>query len=270
MKIGIIGQGFIGYHLAEFFYSTENEVYAWSDFSGSTPWQTFRASSSDPKLIDSLEVLIVASGKAKPGILTLEDEITSTITRLHRLKPSGHTRVIYISSGSVYGETEIGASETHLALPSTEYGNIKYHVERLIHQDYGPTSVSLRIGNVVDFNNPTGIFKELLLSTSNPVFYGGKHSCRDYIAMKSLSNAILELLALQEWPEALNIGSGVSTSLLEIEEMFLTSERSLTREITWLPQRNYDVCQTKLDVTLAQTLGLSKINSAIDQLIDYL
>jgi nucleoside-diphosphate-sugar epimerase len=270
VKIGIIGQGFIGYHLAEFFHSTKNEVYAWSNFLDSTPWQTLGESYSEPKLIDSLDVLIVASGKAKPGILTLEDEIASTITRLNRLKPSGHAKVIYISSGSVYGETEIAARETHLALPSTEYGAIKLHLEGLIHRDYGPNSVNLRIGNIVDFNNPTGIFKELLLSSSNPVFYGEKRSCRDYIEMKSLSNAIIELLALQKWPKALNIGSGVSTSLLEIEEMFLTSHRSFTRELTWLPQRNYDVCQTKLDVTLAHTLGLSKIDSAINKLIDYL
>jgi UDP-glucose 4-epimerase len=270
MKIGIIGQGFIGHHLAEFFYSAKNEVYAWSDLLVSTPWQTMRNSYSEPQLIDSLDVLIVASGKTKPGILTLQDEIASTITRLNRLEFNPPTRVIYISSGSVYGETEVAASETQLALPSTEYGTIKLHVEGLIKRHYGPNSISLRIGNVIDFDSPTGIFKALLNSSSSPILYGEKHSCRDYIEMKSLSNAIFELLALQEWPTSLNIGSGISTSLLDIEEMFLASNLSFTRELTWLPQRIYDVCLTKLDVTLAQTLGLSKINSAIDKLINHL
>jgi hypothetical protein len=140
----------------------------------------------------------------------------------------------------------------------------------VIKQQYGPNSISLRIGNVVDFKSPTGIFGALLKSSSNPVLYGEKHSCRDYIEIKSLSNIIFELLTLQEWPGVLNVGSGVSTSLLDIEEMFIASKLSLTRELTWLPQRIYDVCLTKLDVTLAQTLGLSKIDSAIDKLIHYL
>jgi nucleoside-diphosphate-sugar epimerase len=270
MKIGIMGQGFIGYHLAEFFHSNNNQVYAWSDFLVSAPWQIMREPYSEPKLLDSMDVLIVASGKAKPGFLTLEDEIASTISKLNRLNSNIHTRVIYISSGSVYGETEIPASETHLALPSTEYGAIKLHVEGVIKQQYGPNSISLRIGNVVDFKSPTGIFGALLKSSSNPVLYGEKHSCRDYIEIKSLSNIIFELLTLQEWPGVLNVGSGVSTSLLDIEEMFIASKLSLTRELTWLPQRIYDVCLTKLDVTLAQTLGLSKIDSAIGKLIHYL
>jgi UDP-glucose 4-epimerase len=140
----------------------------------------------------------------------------------------GVRRIIYSSSGGAgYGDTDvIPTPERHPILPLSPYGVTKMTVERYLdawQQMYGIGSVSLRYANVYgprqDPHGEAGvvaIFCRRLLAGDPPVINGDGAQTRDYVYVADVAAANVRALERPEVTGAVNIGTGLETSVLEL------------------------------------------------------
>jgi UDP-glucose 4-epimerase len=165
----------------------------------------------------------------------------ATVNLLQHMKKFEVPNLIFSSSSSVYGDIRFGEliEETHHLKPFSPYGKSKLFAEQIIEdarKEFLLNAISLRYFNVIGnglinahdtskFNLLPNLFRAI---KSNSVFqvYGSDDmtpdgSCvRDYVDVVSLSiahNTILEKLENKSIiPNAINFGSGIGVSVLEI------------------------------------------------------
>jgi UDP-glucose 4-epimerase len=131
-------------------------------------------------------------------------------------------RVVLASSSDVYGTWhERPISERTSASPRTPYARAKVISEQLARQV--PGSCSLRIATVFGpgEHGPRAIpsFIRAYLRGDLPVIHGQGSDIRDYIHVRDVARAFLAAcLRSDPAPEALNIGSGVGRSTIEVLE----------------------------------------------------
>jgi UDP-glucose 4-epimerase len=135
-------------------------------------------------------------------------------------------RFIFASTGgAIYGEVEHPpADETHPIRPEAPYGITKYTVEhymRYFTTIYGLQTRPLRFANVYgprqDPHGEAGvvaIFCGLMLAGKRPKIFGDGEQLRDYVYVGDVVAAFLR--ALEAPGEAVNIGTGVGTSVNQI------------------------------------------------------
>jgi UDP-glucose 4-epimerase len=141
---------------------------------------------------------------------------------------AGVGRVIYSSTGgAAYGDTDVVPTpEDHALLPTSPYGVTKTTVERYLavwQQLFGIRSVSLRYANVYgprqDPHGEAGvvaIFCHRLLAGDAPVINGDGRQTRDYVYVEDVAAANLCAIERPEVTGAVNIGTGLETSVVEL------------------------------------------------------
>lgn len=255
MNIAIIGLGRIGKRLAEFFGFRGHSVVTLAKTMHPTAW--FHTTKMSELLLHKPEVVFIASGMARPDSGDYRTEKNSTIELLPQTLDKNIRRLIYISSGAVYGECELAKKELDNPKPSTRYGLAKLLTEQSFGEKYSEISCSIRVSNVVDAENPYGLFHRIvdLFHYSRPLtLVGSPFDCRDYISIEDFLS-ICEYLTLPgTLPPIINVGSGESLTLRDIAEFVENSgvDKSL---VSWTPARSTDVSMTRLDVTLVKSLS---------------
>ncbi|MFM9442618.1 NAD-dependent epimerase/dehydratase family protein [Streptomyces acidiscabies] len=172
-------------------------------------------------------------------------------------------RLVVASSSSVYGTSPGGPStESNLPHPMSPYAVSKLAEEQLClahaSRSTSPTRViALRYFTVYGPRQRADMFTHRVLTaalTGEPLpLYGTGHQRRD---LTYVDDTVAATLAAATAPDAhgvINVGTGTSTSLLEI----ITTARHLTgRDIDVRPgtERDGDVPATHADTTLARTL----------------
>ncbi|HEY4527249.1 MAG TPA: NAD-dependent epimerase/dehydratase family protein [Candidatus Paceibacterota bacterium] len=165
---------------------------------------------------------------------TTDENITGTVSVLTAAARARVRRVVYSSSGSVYGEQQtLPFVETMQALPVHPYGLQKYVGElfaQLWPGLYGIETVSLRYFNVygpgLDPNGPyaLAIGKFLIARKSNqPItIFGDGTITRDFTHVRDVVAA--NILAAESRKvgkgEVINIGTGRNTRIQALAEMF--------------------------------------------------
>ena len=248
MRIGVIGLGHMGYPIANRMHSLGHEVRSWTRSEKSVPWQN--STNLDAGVEMALDLLFIASGGARPNLASHELEVETTQHLVSKFELSINTKVLYISSGAVYGECSIPQSEIDDPRPTTEYGKAKLFVEKKLREIYGDQLSVLRVGNLIDEENPYGIVAHLAMSIRNGVLQalGEPADCRDYLGILDFLDCIERLTEINPIPKLLNIGSGTSISLEQIVR--LSNEIFGDRlEIHWGKRRSGDLSQTRLDTT---------------------
>ncbi len=260
MKVGVVGLGLMGLPIATSLYEQGHEIFSWTQTPRVLPWINSINLASQPS--SQLDFLIVASGYARPSRGGVESEIRSTYELISRnFEPDG-VRVIYLSSGAVYGECTEFRSENDLVNPSTEYGLAKLVTEKAFLSTYEENFCSLRIGNVVDWNSPYGLLQALssALTDRKMVFYGNPTDCRDYISIHDLTVTVSKVIQSQSIPDLLNVGSGVSMQLIEIANLLMDSLGG-DIEISWRQGGSDQLKETKLKIEkLKSTLKVVPTN----------
>lgn len=260
MKVGVVGLGLMGLPIATSLYKQGHEIFSWTQTPRVVPWINSNNLANQPP--SQMDFLIVASGHARPSRGGVESEIQSTYELISRnFEPDG-VRVIYLSSGAVYGECAGFRSENDLVIPSTEYGLAKHVTEKAFLSTYEENFCSLRIGNIVDWNSPYGLLQALssALTERKMVFYGNPTDCRDYISIKDLTVTVSKLIQSQSIPELLNVGSGVPMQLSEIATLLMESLDGEI-EIFWHQGGNDQLKETKLNIEkLKSTLEIVPTN----------
>lgn len=177
----------------------------------------------------------------------------------------GVERVVYASTGgAVYGDTTVlPTPEDHPALPGSPYGISKLAVEHYLAcwgSLYGIKGVALRYANVYGpRQNPLGeagvvaIFSRRLLRGEPAIINGDGNQTRDYVYVGDVAEASLLALERPEVTGAVNIGTSVETSVIDLFKR-LRAVAGISGEARHGPPKAGEQRRSVLDITLAKRL----------------
>jgi nucleoside-diphosphate-sugar epimerase len=193
-------------------------------------------------------------------------------------------RVVAASSSSVYGnDPTLPKHENLLLRPASPYAASKAAMEHALSAYsacYGLSTVSLRFFNVFGPRQPADsayaavipAFMKRILEGKPPVIFGDGTNTRDYT---HVSNAVLAMLLAGISPasltgQALNVGAGGRTSLLELAGLLATA---CNAPALGTPQfeaaRSGDVLHSFADSSAARSLiGYEPLTSLADGLAE--
>ena len=155
-----------------------------------------------------------------------EINVVGTVNVLEAARKAG-ARVVFASSAAVYGNPEKRPTpETYPTHPVAFYGLTKLLGEnycRFYHENYGLEVVMFRIFNVYGPDCHGAIYDFLNKLRKNPnkleVLGTGKQS-RDFVYISDMIDALLKAATTPEAAgEAINIGTGTTTSVEELAKM---------------------------------------------------
>ena len=162
-------------------------------------------------------------------------------------------RVMFASSAACYGSSpELPSSETDTVSAESPYAQSKVMGEQLM-KDAQVDAVSLRYFNVFgERQDPTSQYAAVVSSFARtiqdggtPTIYGNGSQTRDFTPVENIVHANL-LAASHPNPlrgEVFNVGTGSSTSLLELVRGMAGNE-----EVTFEPARTGDVQDSRADI----------------------
>jgi len=138
-------------------------------------------------------------------------------------------KLIYPSSGSVYGKTSIPQKENDMPQPVNIYGKTKLISEALakVYSEWVP-NIGLRIfagygpgeehkGN---FASVVTLFLNAIINNKSPEIYGDGKQKRDFIYIDNIIEAIIKSVEENIENEIINIGSGKAYTFNEVFAMF--------------------------------------------------
>ncbi len=261
MRLGVVGLGHIGLPIANYFHKAGHEVFSWTRTERNVPWKN----STNLTLTVDLDFIFIASGATRPNHGNENLELSSTSRLVSKFNLTNEAKVVYISSGAVYGESAVKQIESDNPSPTTTYGKSKLIAEKDFFDLYQEKTICLRVGNIIDGNNPYGIFELLAkgILRREILFLGEPYDCRDYIGMGDFLLALDRLIMSSENARIVNIGSGKSLMLSEIAEL-ITSEVEGEISMYWKSRRSGDLSQSRLDVNkMNKTLNVYPIDPKV-------
>ncbi len=178
-------------------------------------------------------------------------------------------RVVYASSSSVYGDTEVlpkkEGSEGPVRSPYALTKKAGEEYARLFHDLYGTGTIGLRYFNVYgprqdpdsQYAAVIPLFVKALLGGQGPVIFGTGLQSRDFTFVKDVVDANLKAMDAgdEACGNAFNVGAGDQYTLLELLAI-LQELLGTAVEPTFAPPRAGDVMHSRADVALvADMLG---------------
>ncbi|HYC82484.1 MAG TPA: NAD-dependent epimerase/dehydratase family protein [Solirubrobacterales bacterium] len=197
--------------------------------------------------------------------------VGGTANVLETASAAGAGRVVFVSTGgAIYGEgagKPLPLDESAEIEPMSAYGQSKFAAEgymALYQRLYGVSGISLRLGNVYGpRQDPLGeagvvaIFCGKLRDGGRPTVYGDGTQTRDYIYVGDIVDAALAAAA-SDHVGAVNIGTGVEASVLDLIEVLRELGGNSSFEADFAPPRQGEVQRIALDAARAsEVLGWS-------------
>lgn len=193
-----------------------------------------------------------------------DSNVTGTLRVLLAARDAGVRRLVYASSSSAYGDTEVLPKREDMpTCPMSPYAVAKLageHYCRVFTGVYGLETVSLRYFNVFGpRQDPASlyaavipIFTRLMLEGRRPTIYGDGEQSRDFTYIGNVVQAnLLACTAPGAAGLAFNIGAGGRTSLLQL--VGALNELLGTRIVpVHEPPRAGDVRHSEADISLAR------------------
>jgi UDP-glucose 4-epimerase len=247
MKILITGgAGFIASHVADAYTQAGHEIVIVDNLSTGKP--EFVAPSStfieaditdkariqqiikdvQPEIINHHAAHIQVGNSVKDPQFDAENNIMGVLNIMEAAKDVGVKKVIMASTGgAMYGNKPTPFTEEMREEPLSPYGVSKRSGELYLnyyHELYGIPYIALRYANVYGpRQNPHGesgvvaIFSEMLINGKKPIINGAGDHTRDYVFVGDVAKANVAALTA-EYVGALNIGTGIETSTLQVYE----------------------------------------------------
>ena len=214
--------------------------------------------------------IVYAAGSSVP--IAVEDDPNDLTTSLRPLVASlevarsvGATSFLFMSSGgAVYGDPDmVPVTEGHPLRPCSRYGATKSACEGYVawyRARYHLAATSLRCGNVYGPGQQAGRGQGLVATVIDAAargavleVWGDGSTVRDYIHIADLTGVICALVGRHVLPTALNVGSGIGTSVREVVEV-VTEVMGRPVRVIHRERRPLDVTQVVLDIALLRTL----------------
>ena len=195
-----------------------------------------------------------------------EVNVLGTLNVLRAGLASHVHRIVFASSSSVYGDsTYKPISENALLNPITPYGASKLAAEKycsVYHKAFGLNTISLRYFNVYGkrqganpYSGVVAIFAHRLRKNMPPIIYGDGKQTRDFIHVSDVVRA--NLLALQTNKgigEALNVGTGQATTILQLYRLLATLMARRNLSPVFAEARTGDIRLSCANITKARAL----------------
>lgn len=290
MKILVTGgAGFIGKHCVQALLDGGHSVRVLDDFSGSDP-AGIRAiqDASGAERLEILEGDIATSVTAcracegMDGVIHLAARVSvprsiqspletyhTNVMGLARVldasRLTGVSRLVLASSCAVYGHRPPPCSEHSAPDPLSPYAASKLAGEALVAAaavSHGLRAMSLRFFNVYGpGQSPDGAYAAVIpkwiaatQQGQSPLVFGDGSQTRDFVYVGDVVRAILAALAYSDaHGQVVNIGSGVSTTLLQLADE-LTKLVKQPFALRFEPARSGEVVHSRADTTLARDL----------------
>jgi UDP-glucose 4-epimerase len=241
------GAGFIGSHLVDALVaSNADEVSLFDDFSTGKRYRVNPKATAYPIDLRAASAVASAVAKVKPEVIVhlaaqmdvrrsvaepafdAQVNLIGFLNLMESARAHGVRRVIFSSTGgAIYGEQDdFPCNEYHPLRPVSPYGVAKLATEAYLFfykAQYGIDYLSLRFGNVYgprqDPHGEAGvvaIFCGRILDGKPVTIYGTGEQTRDYVFVGDVVRAILAALKSKASGVALNIGTGIETSVNDL------------------------------------------------------
>lgn len=179
---------------------------------------------------DVLIHLAEINDRAYANQLSSEYENMASRT-LHALLSNGYSKVIYASSGVVYGDDNCKPhKETDPVNASDIYTCVKMASEHCVLSRGG---VVARFSNIYGPGMATGNVLSHILSqigNSGPVRLKDTNPVRDFLWIEDAADAIVQMVS-QSLDGVFNVGSGIGTSIRELAHETLKAANQSDREV---------------------------------------
>jgi len=193
-----------------------------------------------------------------------EVNVGGTVSLMEAMRDVGVRRVVFISSGAVYGvQEEQPLHETVIPYPHSPYAVSKLAAEyyvRTIGDLYGIETVSLRVFNAygpgqhLPASHPPVIMHMLRQAVRNGtiIVHGDGNQTRDYIYVDDIVSGMIAASTAPNLDNlVINLGLGVETSVRDLVR--LTQELTGTKaEVLYNPRSDTGVSRMCADITLAR------------------
>ncbi len=214
------------------------------------------------KVIDGIDIIYHFAGsghgqllsKNKKENLNLDSFNNNIISTVNLFNACIHSKsikkIVQLSSAAVYGSSSTAVSENAKPLPYSSYAISKlcqeYYAD-IYYKLYNLNIVTLRCFNIYGYNeninplhsNIVHKFIYLIKNSKSPLILGDPRFTRDYVYIDDVINSILNVSDNESSNgQIINIGTGVSTSLIQLVELINTH---FGKEIkTTCIERNYN------------------------------
>ena len=279
------GCGFIGSHLVDAFVERGWEVGIFDNLSTGTEsnlragsrvrfhkgdvrdFDAVRKAMTGYKVVSHQAALVSVARSVDDPLVSNAVNVGGTLNVLTAARELGVERVIYASSSSVYGETEILPKvETMKTNPASPYAASKLAAEnycRTFASAYGLRTVSLRYFNVYGprqrggpYSGVVPAFVGAVLAGKPPVINGDGSQTRDFTYVQDAAQANVLCVEREVKPgEVFNVASASQTSILELAKLVAEVGGKRGQVLEFREERKGDVRHSYADI--------SKISSAV-------
>ena len=276
------GAGFLGTALANRLAAEGHRVYALDDLSNGDPGRL------DPRVeftrgdVDNVPLLwsllqnvdcayhLAARVSVPQSILYPREyarvNVGGTVSLMEAMRDTGVGRVIFTSSGTVYGrQARQPVSEEDTPQPDSPYAVSKWSAEqyiRTIGELWGLETVALRIFNAYGPGQSLPVshapvvprFLQQALTGGSLVVFGDGRQTRDYVYVDDVIDALVGAATTTGLGHAvINIGSGRETS---VSELIAHIERAIGRHVNVIdnPEKPGGVPRLAADIDRAREL----------------
>jgi len=159
----------------------------------------------------------------------IDQSICGTQTVLESIEKNHPTKLVYVSTGEVYGDAKIiPTPETEKTIPLSPHLAVSIATEELIR---GYQSVNLIDSSIIRLFNPYGpnqsseaIIPTIIQQALNNknILLGNMNSVRDFIHIEDVISALLKLIDKDNFGgQTINIGSGEGVAIGDLAEKIL-------------------------------------------------
>ena len=218
----------------------------------------------DPTFFDEheIETVIWLASRVNPSTAQSNPELVETeLLEFERVVDNCGNRItnfVFSSSGgATYSGEALPYSENSEANGVNAYGKLKCQMEKVLIESGLPYSI-LRISNVYGpgqvVKNAQGIIAALFDAAINErdfELFGSASNKRDFVFIDDLMNLLLRIVEKEVSSGIINVGSGKSTSISELLEIF-SSLTGLIPKIHPVDARPIDRTEFWLDISKAK------------------
>jgi nucleoside-diphosphate-sugar epimerase len=206
---------------------------------------------------------VVAS--TREPFVDLENNILGTLSVCEAARRNDVSKIIYSSSAAVYGNAVVfPIDEKQPIRPISQYAASKYSGELYVaayNSLYGINALTLRYFNVYGpyqrpENSYSGVISKFFYNVRSnaPIqIYGDGKQTRDFVYVKDVARANLLAAKSKATDTAINVGSGVETSINDLAKKIKEIEHS-NAHIEHVPPRVGDGRRSLADIRLAKKL----------------
>lgn len=210
-------------------------------------------------------------------VTSMEVNTMGTLNVLNAARDAGARRVVYASSSSVYGDTEVSPKHEGLKpKPLSPYAISKLSAEQMcgvFTHVYGLETVALRYFNVFGpYQNPVSqyaaVIPKFLTALANgdrPIIYGDGHQSRGFTYIDNvIEGNLLAMDAPKANGYAMNLASDATYEVIDILNR-IASLMGVEANPSFDPPRTGDIRDSQADISLAGELLGWKPSISLDE-----